>query len=166
MDPRIFTLPPEITVGDAVRRLGRAPTSAIYYLYVVDRERHLVGVMNVRELLLSDRNTPIHSAMKSPVVRLTATADPTEILRHPGWRAHHSLPVVDDGGRFVGAIRYETLRTLEGELAGAGEAAIAMETAMRLGELGWIALTALLSAIVTPAIATSNTAREGNRRAE
>ena len=41
-DPHVLTLPPDITVGEALQRIGQVPHQAIYYLYIIDHGNILV----------------------------------------------------------------------------------------------------------------------------
>jgi magnesium transporter len=113
MDPRVFTLPEDIRVADAVERLRARPEYAMYYLYVVDREQRLRGVLNYRDLLLASDEQTLTSVMRSPVVNLPATASGDALLGAPAWRVYLALPVVDPDGILVGVVRYESLRDLE-----------------------------------------------------
>jgi magnesium transporter len=113
MDPRVFTLPEDIRVAEAVERLRARPEYAMYYLYVVDREQRLVGVLNYRDLLLASDEATLRSVMRSPVVHLRATARGDALLAEPAWRVYLALPVVDADGILVGVVRSEALRDLE-----------------------------------------------------
>jgi magnesium transporter len=113
MDPRVFTLPEDIRVADAVERLRARPEYAMYYLYVVDRDQRLRGVLNYRDLLLASDEQTLASVMRSPVVSLPATASGDALLAAPAWRVYLALPVVDPDGILVGVVRSEALRDLE-----------------------------------------------------
>jgi hypothetical protein len=63
--------------------------------------------------------------------RLLASVGRASIVSDPGWRTAHALPVVDDQGRYLGAIRYKTLRSLEDAIHHRKES----EPAQALGEL-------------------------------
>jgi magnesium transporter len=113
MDPRVFTLPEDILVAEALLRLRARPEYAMYYLYVVDREQRLTGVLNYRDLLLANEDATLRSVMRSPVVQIRATASGTALLGEPAWRVYLALPVVDERGVLVGVVRFESLRDLE-----------------------------------------------------
>jgi len=147
MDPRVAAFPHDITVENARGRLRRSPTPSAYYLYTVDRDQRLVGVLTIPELFLAERRELLGSSMRSPVQRLSADADQRAVLEHPGWGSHHALPVVDREGRLVGVIQLETVRALERDTQPATNRAAAMETAMRLGELLWIALASVFAGL-------------------
>jgi magnesium transporter len=113
MDPRVFTLPEDIRVAEAVERLRARPEYAMYYLYVVDRGQRLTGVLNYRDFLLASEGATLRSVMRSPVVRLDASASGEALLAEPAWRVYLALPVVDRDGILVGVVRAESLRDLE-----------------------------------------------------
>lgn len=149
MDPEVLALPRDITVADAVARLRREPQHSIYYLYVIDREQRLVGVLNLRELLLARHDKLVAEVMHSPVARLAARASRAEVRSHPGWGVYHALPVVDANGVFAGAIRYETLRDLESDAQPAGPGRLD-PSALGLAELVWIALASVFAQLGGP----------------
>jgi len=123
MDPLVLALPDDFTAREARARVRATPEQARYNVYVIDREHRLVGALNLRELFLAAPSASLRSVMVPHVHRLSATADRRAIVRHPGWREVHSLPVVDPSGHYLGAIRYRALRRIEEELRGVADAA-------------------------------------------
>jgi magnesium transporter len=149
MDPQVLCCPEDILVGEALARARHTPAHFFDYLYVVDRVQKLVGVLNVRELMLAAPKATLGAVMHTDVARLPARADRAAILAHPGWRAVHALPVVDDAGLFIGAIRYLTLRRLEEDTLEAGDAERGLATLLSLSELCWIGLSGVLTGLAT-----------------
>jgi magnesium transporter len=117
MDPRALCVPGDITVDQAQQRVKVRYQRSMYYVYVVDRDKELIGVVNLRELFLAPKSAPLASITRRTVARVKASARRNAIVMHPRWRELHTLPVVDDSGRYLGAIRYRTLRRLEVESA-------------------------------------------------
>ena len=109
MDPGVPALPGDISVIEARSLLKASSSRAMYYVYVVDRDNCLIGVLNLRQLMLTSSKQSLESLMRRPVSSLQSGADRTAILGHPGWRDLHALPVVDKGGRFLGVLRHETV---------------------------------------------------------
>jgi magnesium transporter len=149
MDPEVLALPADVSAGEALDRIRAVPEHARYNVYVVDRDQRLVGVVNLRELLLARPPDRLDDLMVRKPLHLPAMASRADVLAHPGWKEVHALPVVDEQGAYLGAIRYRTLRRLEEELLQRpgedGDATAA------LGQLFATAATGLLEALTGPA---------------
>lgn len=159
MDPHVLALPEDLSVREALDRVRKSAAHARYNIYVVDRDDRLVGVLNLRELLSGRPRARLSTLMKRDVIRLGADADRRAILHHPGWREVHSLPVVDADGRYLGAVRYRTLRRLESELV--EPAAQGSVTSRALGDLFWTGVSGLIDAV-----AGAPTAGPADRRSD
>lgn len=113
VDPHVLTLAPDISASVALEHVRTYADQAMYYLYVIDRNKKLVGVLNVRELMLAPPQSLISSLMHTHLETISVQANYQTILEHVGWQKVHAIPVVDDANIFVGTIRYETLRRIE-----------------------------------------------------
>jgi len=151
MDPQVLALPEDISASEALGRVRRAPRHALYYLYIVDREQKLTGVVNLRELMLAAPREPLSSIMRRDLARVTALSDRAAILDHSGWRDVHALPVVDDHDHLLGALRYEALRRLESESKANAAEGGALSAVLSLGELCWVGLAGLLTELTAAA---------------
>ena len=116
MDPEVPALPQELSSREALSRLRREPDLASDSLYVVDQGQVLVGVLSLSELLGASGSRSLAELMTRDPHRVASGADRAAIVAHAGWRETHSLPVVDRGDVYLGAIRYRALRDLEDEL--------------------------------------------------
>ena len=150
MDPSIFQLPEDVLVADARTRLRGAARELLYYLYVVDREHRLVGVLDIPELRLARPRDSVAVAMHRNVERLRAWMPAALVLEHPGWHRYHAMPVVDESDRLLGAIRYQTLRKIERDAADRGPNP-ALLTARALGELFQVGTTGLVAGVAATA---------------
>lgn len=154
MDPDVLAVPIDLSVGEATERVRQAAGDARYNLYAVDAEQRLVGAFNLRELFLAEDHARLASIAHTDPYRIPAGADRHAIVSHPGWLAVHSLPVVDDAGRYLGAIRYRTLRRIEAQLQEGRQATGA--TARALGDLFRTGATSVIEAVASstaPALA-------------
>ena len=148
MDPDVLALPCELSAREALQRVRRIPELSRYNLYVVDQSQRLVGALNLRELLLARGRSLLENLMVRNPHRVAASADRAAVLSHPGWKEVHSLPVVDEGSAFLGAIRYRTLKQLEDELLSSrGED---MDTGAAFGEVIAVGAKGLLDAVIEP----------------
>jgi len=151
MDTGVLALPLDVSAGDAIDRIRRAPENVRYNLYIVDRERRLVGVLNLRELLLADRKESLGALARQDVMSIEGHETAQAVLRHAAWREAHSLPVVDRRGVYLGAIRYRTWRHLldrAAETRGRRDET----TVTALGDLVSAGMAGLLGALVDAAV--------------
>jgi magnesium transporter len=148
MDPSVLHLPEEILIADAQTRIRRSARELLYYLYIVDVEHRLVGVLDIPELMLARPRDPVSAVMHRQVDRFSAWMPVALVREHRGWREYHAMPVIDEDERFVGAVRYQTLRRLEREAADGGPDPSQM-TANALGELFRLGTTGLVAGVAT-----------------
>lgn len=148
MDPRALALPEDLELEEVRRRLGRLSAHLALELYAVDREQRLVGVADLREVLDVSRRGPLADLVRK-VEPLLATVDLATISAHPGWAERGSLPVVDERGVYLGALRAERLRGLA-EGADSRRARAGRETVVALGELYWLGLSGLVTGLARP----------------
>jgi magnesium transporter len=96
------------TVGDAIEALRRHEpldaTAAPNYVYVIDRESRPVGVLSLRDLVLSRPHLPLSRVMRAPIVSVEASRPAEAVARVLRRHRYGALPVVDASGRFVGVI--------------------------------------------------------------
>jgi len=146
-DPLVLALPEDTAVAEAQKHLRRSPERAYYYIYVVDREHRLVGVLDMRELMHASPRATLSSVMHRDPVRVPAQSDLATITAHPGWRDLDALPVVDLAGVFFGIVRHRTIRQAAGGAGAQAPVEPVVSALLGLGELYWTGLAALLSSL-------------------
>lgn len=105
MNPSVFALPETATAGEAVAALQRsAGLEMVFYLYVVDRDGHLVGVTSLRRLLVVPPDTRLGRIMTTDVVRAESDMDQEEVARLVAAYNLLAVPVVDQENKLVGTI--------------------------------------------------------------
>lgn len=114
-DPRVTILSPDMTVSAALERIKRDAAHATYYHYIVTLDGILAGLVTTKELLAAPPDQHIAMIMNEQLSTVAAEATEDELLQSPQWRLFHTLPVVDRQGRFIGALRYRTLRRVEAQ---------------------------------------------------
>ena len=162
MDPRVPAAPLEASADDAITLIMKEPEGALYYLYIVGQNQTLLGVVNMRELISAPPTTPVKDLMTESPERVRAS-DPIEVvLRHPGWKKNHALPVVDSANRFLGAIRYSAFRRLETEVGRTLTEADPTRTANALAEILWLGATAVAKTAETALLGPRPEDKRGN----
>ena len=142
MDPLTPTVHQSCTVERAIAAVRQAPEHTLYYVYIVDEQHRLIGVVNMRELMSAPAGSSVAELMRRQPECVHAEDPIDGVARHPAWRRVHALPVVDGEGRFLGAIRYATFRTLEAEAGRALSGPDPARTASALAELFWLGASA------------------------
>jgi len=88
----------------------RAPfTETIYSLYVTDKERHLTGILSLRDLVTADPKMQIGEVMTREVVNTTTDTNQEEVARAIQRYDFLALPVVDKENRLVGIVTVDDL---------------------------------------------------------
>ncbi|WP_320663660.1 magnesium transporter [Prochlorococcus sp. MIT 1223] len=88
----------------SIVRRRAAFTETIYSLYVTDKERHLTGILSLRDLVTADPEALIGDVMTRDVVNVATDTDQEEVARAIQRYDFLALPVVDLEKRLVGII--------------------------------------------------------------
>jgi magnesium transporter len=105
MNPNVFALSEDMTGGEAITALQQArDVEMVFYLYVVDVRRHLVGVVSLRRLLLVPPDTPLKRIMTTDLISVRADMDQEEVARQVASYNILAIPVVDEENKLVGVI--------------------------------------------------------------
>ena len=99
------------TAAQAIEFLRRVePDERVpYYLYVVDRDHRLLGVVGLRELVVADAGARIESLMATDVIHVTTETDQEEAARLMARYDLAALPVVDQHGVLQGVITHDDI---------------------------------------------------------
>jgi magnesium transporter len=105
MNPNVFALSEDLTVGEAIKALqGSRDVEMVFYLYVVDPRRHLVGVVSLRRLLLVSPETPLKRIMTADLISVRVETDQEDVARQVASYNLLAIPVVDEENKLVGVI--------------------------------------------------------------
>ncbi|MGB9593051.1 MAG: magnesium transporter [Anaerolineae bacterium] len=109
MAPPEVVLHERMTAEQAICHVRKvAPDSeTVYYLFVVDDENHLVGVVSLRELIVADPQARIRDIMNRDVISVRVDADQEEAARLMTRYDLLGLPVVDHENHLLGIIAYD-----------------------------------------------------------
>lgn len=109
MTTEYASLPEDLTVRDALERLRQlAPDSeTIYYIYIVDENRRLDGLLSLRELILARPTARLSDLMQRDVVSVRVDEDREFAAQEIARYDFIALPVVDDQNRLVGIITHD-----------------------------------------------------------
>jgi magnesium transporter len=106
MTPEYVAVARDATSAQAIAAIRRLVDEAetVNYVYVVDDERRLLGVLSLYRLLLSPDTTPVEQLMAPSTVRVRASTDQETAARILTDRNLLAIPVVDDDDHLLGII--------------------------------------------------------------
>ena len=106
MTTEYVRLVPEMTVSDALAHIKSVAIDkeTIYTCYVTDKQRHLLGIVTAKDLLLNDREMTLDNIMEENVVFAHTSDDKEEVALLFDKYGFLALPVVDSECRLVGIV--------------------------------------------------------------
>ena len=106
MNPRVVDLKESYTVEQALKRFRRLspPEELAYTAYVTDAERHLLGRVTLRNLVLASPEVAIGDIMNRDIVFVHTDDDQEKVAQIIQRYDLLAVPVVDREGRLVGAV--------------------------------------------------------------
>jgi len=106
MSPEVVALPQDMSCQEAIETLRRVAEEmeTVYYAYVVDEDRRLIGVLSLRDLVFARPEAPIRQVMRTDIVALPEDMDVEEVARTFDKYNFLALPVIDKEGRLLGIV--------------------------------------------------------------
>ena len=106
MTSEFLALGRRMTAAEAIQAIHawKPDAETIYYMFVVDGQRRLCGVVNLRQLIVAEPFTPIAEIMDTEVISVRAGTDQEDCARLMSRYDLLALPVVDAGNVLLGVI--------------------------------------------------------------
>ncbi len=155
MTTDVFYVYEDMTVGEAIEKVRKAEdVEMVFYLYVVDHQQHLLGVISLRQLIVGAPDQTVREIMNSDVVYVTVDTDQEEVAREVEKYDLLAIPVVDESHRLqgvvtvddvIGVIREEATEDLY-KMAGTDDEEITSKSSFKIARLRFPWLTATLVA--------------------
>lgn len=120
MNTEVIILAEDITADEAIRqiRIGIEDKEIPYYAYVVNPDDVLVGVLSLRDLIVSTPGTPLREELADQeLITVTFDTNREEVARVIGHYNFMALPVVDYEGRLLGVISHDDVIDIMQDLA-------------------------------------------------
>lgn len=101
-----FALEEDMTISEAITALQKKSEELemVFYVYVVDKRGHLVGVVSLRKLLTTPPSTQLKRIMVPEVISAHTDDDQEKVARLVAEYNLLAVPVVDDEGKLVGIV--------------------------------------------------------------
>lgn len=106
MTTEVLSLSQDLTAEEALAYLRQHSEhlEMIYYLYIVDAEQHLTGVVSLRELVVADSQTRLLELMDNDVIKVTIDTDQEKVAQIIAKYDLLGVPVVDAENHLVGLV--------------------------------------------------------------
>ncbi|MCK4935483.1 MAG: magnesium transporter [Elusimicrobiales bacterium] len=111
MQPNFLSFRSDIRVREVINKLRSLARSHVptTYCYVVNHENKLIGILNMRDLIISDLNQFIEDIMKKDVIKVSPFTDREELIAIFGEKHYLGIPVVDEDNRLIGVVNTKDL---------------------------------------------------------
>lgn len=111
MTTEYLALPENMPVEEAIIRLREVAVEVetIYYIYVIDEQNHLIGVLSLRELISAEDGTLLKEKMRTNIITVDIELDQEEVARIVSRYDLLAVPVVDDKGNMRGIITVDDI---------------------------------------------------------
>lgn len=95
------------SVGQSIEKLKHYEEYAHYlnYVYIIDDEKRLIGVLSYRDLLLAKDEDCVKDVMNTSIVKVRDTTSQSDVAKMIGRYDFVSLPVVNEQNILIGIIR-------------------------------------------------------------
>jgi magnesium transporter len=112
MSPRYVRLRPDMSVDEAIkylRRAARERAETIYYIYVLDADQRLLGVVSFRELFGAPPERTVRDVMRTNVTSVREDLDQEAVANVMAESDLMAVPVVDAEGRIKGIVTLDDI---------------------------------------------------------
>ncbi len=120
MTPEVTTVTEDMTMQQVIEylRSEAAEHEGIFYVYVVEGDRHLTGVISLRDLLLASPDTCVCDIAERDLFTASPDDDQEDVAEQMSKYDLLAMPVVDERGRILGIVTVDdALDVLEEESA-------------------------------------------------
>ncbi|MBC7265524.1 MAG: magnesium transporter [Coriobacteriia bacterium] len=120
MTPEVTRVTEDMTVSEVIEHIRKesSENESLYYIYVVDADGRLEGVVSLRDLVLSDPGTKIADIVSRDVITAHVDDDQEDVAETMSKYDLLALPVVDETGKLLGVVTVDdALEVLEEESA-------------------------------------------------
>jgi magnesium transporter len=148
MEAPLASVPEDLSVRNALKRIKRLRRGMKFYLYATDSQGRLTGVLTLHELLNALPTSTVSQVMDPHVISLSPRLSIPTVLDSPYWKEFHALPVTDGNGVLLGVIRQKSLRRFEEHSLRTDLISGGLGTVLAMAELFSVTVVSLLSVLL------------------
>jgi len=145
MNPNIFSVHQNMTVNEVINVIRNLNQLWHNEIFITDDKQQLAGVVEVRQLLITDGNQSMKMIMKSPGESIPARTRLESVKNKPEWHYRENFPVIDHMGVFIGVLSRTSVHEVMADTQAISEQEELTGTAMAIAELFWDACADMLT---------------------
>ncbi len=149
MDIDVYSIPEDIRVGEAHKRLAKQNAIIDSFIFVVTTDHKPAGFLTFGKLFKAQTEAPIADVMENFQETVFVDDEILKLGSHSIWQKYPVLPVVDYSGNFLGIVRYLEVMFYQTHKTGGRLPRNLIDTGNALGELYRIGINSLLSASIS-----------------
>jgi CBS domain-containing protein/sporulation protein YlmC with PRC-barrel domain len=106
MNTEFIAVKKDLTAGEVVKKIRDefSKVESIYYIYILDDDETVIGLTNLRELLMADPATPLSELMQENIVKVDVEENIKNVARVFFKYNFTAVPVVDESNHMLGII--------------------------------------------------------------
>jgi magnesium transporter len=99
----------DITVKEAIAklRLQAFNRETIYYVYIIDSERKLIGFVSLKDIIVSESSSTIKDIMHTNIISVNVNDDKEAVAKELADYDLIAIPVIDDNSKLVGIVTHD-----------------------------------------------------------
>lgn len=111
MTNEFIAYPPDTTIKEAIEKLRKDAETieTVYYIYIIDVNEKLIGVISLRDILLADQNARLSDIMATKLKTVSPEADEMEAAEIISKYNLVALPVIDAEGYLLGIVTIDDI---------------------------------------------------------
>ncbi len=104
-------LPPSLTASQAINKLRRdtSDPETMFYAYILDSNKHLLGVVSLKQLVLANSSGVVDDFMQKDIIALNARSPVRDAVIELEKSDLLALPVLDSQGRMAGIVTHDDI---------------------------------------------------------
>ena len=161
MEAPLASVPEELPVRDALKRIKRIKRGMKFYIYAVNTKGQLAGVLTLHELINAQPANNISQVMHRHVVSLSPAQSVLTVFNSPDWQDYYALPVTDENNVLLGVIRNKDMRRFQEHSAHAGAVSTGLGAFISASELFSMIAGYLLAALISAGTSQTKRHRRG-----
>lgn len=160
MEATLASVPDELTVRQALKRIKRMSRGMKFYIYATNSQGQLSGVMTLHELINALPSSAVSQIAHKRVISLQAAEAQRTVINNPYWQDYHALPVIDENRMLLGVIRQKRIRRLQEQAQHGDAVSGSLNTLVSVGELFSLSASHLLGALIATTSQTGDRDRD------